>query len=1152
MIPPVDALADLFAPLEDAARWRWLSLAERRAVLPERLPPIEEGHRRRLDYWRRRAGLGDEARFAARLAAEGCDAATFAWSIAHDPPPGIGAAPASARRALPTLRAALARGETPLPAPIAAMVEALPFLPVLRPLIAHAAEALAAAGLPETLAAAEGEGALGALARRLHLTAARALVLDLNVARVRGALAGADAAARYRGFVERPGAFAALVRGWPLLGRLLAEAVDCAVAAASALWARWTADRAALVAAGLAPAEEAPVFGLFDLSDPHAGQQSVVELRFAGGARLMYKPRPLAVDVAFAGLLDRLAALGMSPPLAHVRVLDRGGYGWVEYVAAAPCADAAGVARFFRRQGALLAVLQAVGGADVHNENLIARGEVPVVVDAECLFVSDLPLFGERVAPLDRHLLRSVFLPGLLPLYTAHGGVEIGGLGGRPGQVYAAPMPVWVERESDAMRMGARAAELPPGANRVTGPDGPADVLDHLDALVGGYVDAGRLLIGARAALLAGPAWAALGAAPTRFLARPTAAYGTRLYDATHPDYLRSGADRDLAFEPLFAAAWDADTALAAFVPAERAAMWGGDVPLFRVRPDDTRVEDAFGVAVPVRLAESTFAELTARLGGWDEATVAEGVRHIRGAFAALAESLAGEGEGIDGIEGVAVGARAADDGSDGIDRMASEPGSPGVTAPDDGSDGIDRASSDPRPPVDVIDGRGRATPDDGDAAIAAGAQAASGSLPSIDGIGRSARAARLRPESRPPVAVDASALLTGAVGIGDRLLGLATCAGGEATWHGFMARAGDRWSYEPCEPYLYDGDAGIALFLGALAAETRVDRFAGMAEAAVAYVIRRFERQGVDGSALGGFGGWPSAAYALMRLAAALDRPAWVDAAVEMVAACAPAVAADRQLDVLGGVAGAGIVAARLAARTGDRRLEALGRAVRDRLLVAPAIGGAGEPLLAGLSHGAAGFAWALDALRRWVGGGEERIAALLAYERGVFDAASGNWRDLRPRSGGDPVGLVAWCHGAAGVGLGRLAMGAASDEAAGVAPMAASGDGIAGEIEAALATTRARGRLRAQCLCHGSLGNAELLLSAGLRQGRPALVAEARGWGGAVLAAMAAAGEPFCGLPFVGVAQPGLMTGLAGVGYGLLRLARPEAVPAVLLLEG
>jgi lantibiotic modifying enzyme len=39
-------------------------------------------------------------------------------------------------------------------------------------------------------------------------------------------------------------------------------------------------------------------------------------------------------------------------------------------------------------------------------------------------------------------------------------------------------------------------------------------------------------------------------------------------------------------------------------------------------------------------------------------------------------------------------------------------------------------------------------------------------------------------------------------------------------------------------------------------------------------------------------------------------------------------------------------------------------------------------------------------------------------------------------------------------------------------------------------------------------------------------------------------------CGVP-LRVESPGLMTGLAGIGYGLLRLAAPASVPCVLVLE-
>jgi lantibiotic modifying enzyme len=39
-------------------------------------------------------------------------------------------------------------------------------------------------------------------------------------------------------------------------------------------------------------------------------------------------------------------------------------------------------------------------------------------------------------------------------------------------------------------------------------------------------------------------------------------------------------------------------------------------------------------------------------------------------------------------------------------------------------------------------------------------------------------------------------------------------------------------------------------------------------------------------------------------------------------------------------------------------------------------------------------------------------------------------------------------------------------------------------------------------------------------------------------------------CGTP-LNVETPGLLTGLAGIGWQLLRLAEPERVPAVLLFE-
>jgi lantibiotic modifying enzyme len=89
----------------------------------------------------------------------------------------------------------------------------------------------------------------------------------------------------------------------------------------------------------------------------------------------------------------------------------------------------------------------------------------------------------------------------------------------------------------------------------------------------------------------------------------------------------------------------------------------------------------------------------------------------------------------------------------------------------------------------------------------------------------------------------------------------------------------------------------------------------------------------------------------------------------------------------------------------------------------------------------------------------------------------------------------------------------------------------------------------LRDLSLCHGELGSVEALgvLAA---SGGPAVAPRAwRHRTGVVLSGVKQCSR-FCGTPG-GVATPGLLDGLAGIGYGLLRLGFPERVPSVLFVE-
>jgi lantibiotic modifying enzyme len=191
----------------------------------------------------------------------------------------------------------------------------------------------------------------------------------------------------------------------------------------------------------------------------------------------------------------------------------------------------------------------------------------------------------------------------------------------------------------------------------------------------------------------------------------------------------------------------------------------------------------------------------------------------------------------------------------------------------------------------------------------------------------------------------------------------------------------------------------------------------------------------------------------------------------------------------------------------------------------------------LTGFAHGNAGFAYALAKLSEWTGearfGSAAREAVL--YERACFAPQHGNWPDLRTRKTSDFI--TAWCHGATGIGMARLSSLHFLQD-----PL------LRDEIAVALDTTLGRGFGSNHTLCHGDLGNLDLLLHAARTLHEPKWEARASQIAAGILAGLPETGW-VCGNP-AGLESPGLMTGVAGIGYELLRLTEPERVPSVLVL--
>jgi lantibiotic modifying enzyme len=162
----------------------------------------------------------------------------------------------------------------------------------------------------------------------------------------------------------------------------------------------------------------------------------------------------------------------------------------------------------------------------------------------------------------------------------------------------------------------------------------------------------------------------------------------------------------------------------------------------------------------------------------------------------------------------------------------------------------------------------------------------------------------------------------------------------------------------------------------------------------------------------------------------------------------------------------------------------------------------------------------------------------AAIEHERTLWVAENGNGQK---QSNFAPDSVMAsfptsWCHGAAGIGLARLDTLAVHDT-----------ELLRSEIDAAVRIVLARGFGFDHSLCHGAMGHMDLLLHARARLKHSDLDAELEQAAGSVLADICEHGW-HCGTAQA-IETPGLMTGLAGIGYGLLRIAEPR-LPSVLLL--
>jgi type 2 lantibiotic biosynthesis protein LanM len=481
------------------------------------------------------------------------------------------------------------------------------------PIIEHFT-ASARAALAERLAAISGldpgevslirETADEALRFNARLKLSRVLLLELHAANRCGQLNAENDADRHEQFIELAlqDAFAEhLDRRYPSLHRRLRRALDQQARAIEALAIRLTADRALLSHFFGRPAGRLTALSTGQ-GDLHAGGQAVARLSLEAG-EIMYKPHSLRVDVALDMFLERV--FGDVPDRIRVpEVLDRGDYGWASFVVHRYCEGEEELRAFYRGLGHWVAVLRLLGGTDIHHENLIAAGPVPVVIDAESLFaVIPKPAAsgcGQAHDAAQALISGSVLRSGIVPFRAADegfDGADLSAAGALPNQQPKIQIPVIVDEGTTEARLKLVDTDIAHSQNH---PSALPDVSAYWGQISEGFLAASNSLRDLDAKGLLATWLDEFEGCPVRDIRHPTQTYveiGRMLW---HPASLHDEAKAIERARDLFSRNAEI-TSITASTPQE-----------ITREIDDLRHGD-----IPVFVAPLTRAQINAALADW-------------------------------------------------------------------------------------------------------------------------------------------------------------------------------------------------------------------------------------------------------------------------------------------------------------------------------------------------------------------------------------------------------------------------------------------------------------------------------------------------------------------------------------------------------
>lgn len=429
---------------------------------------------------------------------------------------------------------------------------------------------------------------------RSYMVDALPVVLRAQIELQQSFMENEDNGAEFWKWIKNAEAQSVVKEKYPELVRILNVKQQDIVSLVENSLQRFVRDRDELVSRGF------PVDGgLLDLvisaGDAHQGGQKVCFIETDTG-KVVYKPRSMRVDSVvsqIAGIVNR--ELTNCNFIKIPKVMDRGCYGWQEFIEYKPAKTLTELSAYYQSLGSLTAFFAALGGQDFHYENVVTVSRKAVPLDLEAALGSSYSISEvdnlTGISKFVKNIMRSAGVDTLILPSVARG---------KRFDIDLSPITDGFPQESEIMRSlnirieddgdikismeNSKITKQNPYEGDLLGDD--AHPRRYVKEFTQGFQEMSHIIECCADKLY--DFFRNASHIPNRCIIRPTSTYTAFLETSYHPKYLVSQKARDELFTLLGYPPGAPDNIGDQALESERKALLNGDIPYFT---DDTLTE---------------------------------------------------------------------------------------------------------------------------------------------------------------------------------------------------------------------------------------------------------------------------------------------------------------------------------------------------------------------------------------------------------------------------------------------------------------------------------------------------------------------------------------------------------------------------------